>query len=147
MGKKIPYDQALKMAKVEKNISIFAKDNPYGYKFNVNEPRILRLYEKYKERIGVRILSDKQRMNFERLVEKMINKNKEGSEMMKPCFYCKGRKTKLIDNGIALIVKCEKCGIEVRTPHLTVDSARGYWNTKMASLERKAKSTVTAAAK
>lgn len=72
IGKKIQYDQALKMAQTVKNDSIYAKPNPYGYRFNVNHPRILPLYEKYKGKAGERILSDKQRMHFESLVERTI---------------------------------------------------------------------------
>lgn len=72
IGKKIQYDQALKMAQTVKNDSIYAKPNPYGYRFNVNHPRILPLYEKYKDKAGERILSDKQRLHFESLVERTI---------------------------------------------------------------------------
>ncbi len=60
------------MAQTVKNDSIYAKPNPYGYRFNVNHPRILPLYEKYKDKAGERILSDKQRLHFESLVERTI---------------------------------------------------------------------------
>lgn len=77
MGKKIPYDTALKMAHTEQNDSIFAKDNPYGYKLNVNHPEVRKFYEYYKQKIGECILSDSQRRTFEllffQLREKKIN--------------------------------------------------------------------------
>ena len=72
IGKRIQYDQALKMSQTVKNDSIYTKPNPYGYRFNVNHPRILPLYEKYKDKAGERILSDKQRLHFESLVERTI---------------------------------------------------------------------------
>jgi hypothetical protein len=74
MGKKIQYDQALKMAQTVKNDSIYAKPNPYGYRFNVNHPRILPLYEKYKDKAGERILSDQQRRHFEQLIFELIER-------------------------------------------------------------------------
>lgn len=59
---------------------------------------------------------------------------------MKPCAYCNGRKVIFLrDEELRITVKCEKCGVEVRTPYLTEDSARGCWSTKMATLEREAK--------
>ena len=75
MGKKIPYDIAQKMAHTEENMSIFAKTNKYGYQINVNHPRIRPMYELYKEKIGERILSDKQRFDFERLIFELIRRN------------------------------------------------------------------------
>jgi len=45
-----------------------------------------------------------------------------------------------------ITVKCDKCGGEISTPHLTIDSARGYWNMKMAALEHAAKQKKEAAA-
>lgn len=50
MGKKIPYDQALSMAGISPCDTIYAKNNPYGYKINVNHPKIRPLYERYKEK-------------------------------------------------------------------------------------------------
>ncbi|MBR1823291.1 MAG: hypothetical protein IJ779_03540 [Ruminococcus sp.] len=80
MGKKIPYDQALKTAHSEPNDSIFAKPNKYGYQININHPKIRPMYERYKEKLGERILSDKQRFDFERLIFELIRrKNHEQS--------------------------------------------------------------------
>ena len=75
MGRKIPCDTALKMAHTEENTSIFAKSNKYGYQININHPKIRPMYERYKEKIGERILSDKQRFDFERLIFELIRRN------------------------------------------------------------------------
>ena len=80
MGKKIPYDTALKMAETEKNDSIYAKPNKYGYQLNVNHPTIKPLYERYKEKIGERILSDRQRLEFEQIIISIIKKKKGEQE-------------------------------------------------------------------
>jgi len=56
---------------------------------------------------------------------------------MKPCYYCNGRKFQYIrDDDLKISIRCEKCGGEIKTPYLTLDSARGYWNMKMATLEK-----------
>ena len=74
MGKKIPYDTALKMAETEKNDSIFAKPNQYGYKININHPSIRPMYDRYKDKLGERILSNAQRLDFEKLIYKLLEK-------------------------------------------------------------------------
>ena len=74
MGKKIAYDTALKMAHTEPNNSIFAKDNPYGYKLNVNHPEVRKFYDYYKAKVGEFILSDHQRRTFEMLFLQMREK-------------------------------------------------------------------------
>lgn len=76
MGRKIPIDIAQKLAKTKKNESIFNHDNPYGYKINVNHPKIRPLYERFKKKANAVILSDKQRFYFESLVFQMIQKEK-----------------------------------------------------------------------
>lgn len=76
MGKKIPYDQALSMAGISPCNTIYAKDNPYGYKINVNRPKIRPLYERYKEKVGESILSDRQRRHFELLIFELIERRK-----------------------------------------------------------------------
>ena len=76
MGKKIPYDQALSMARISPCDTIYAKNNPYGYKINVNHPKIRPLYERYKEKVGERILSDRQRRHFELIIFEMIERRK-----------------------------------------------------------------------
>ncbi len=74
MGKKIPYDTALKRAETEKNDSIYAKPNQYGYEININNTSIRPMYDRYKDKLGERILSNAQRLDFERLIYKLIEK-------------------------------------------------------------------------
>ena len=76
MGKRIPMDQAMEAVAITPNNSIYAKTNKYGYKINVNHPQIQPLYEYYKRRIGEKILSDRQRLNFECLIFQMIERKK-----------------------------------------------------------------------
>lgn len=76
MGRKIPIDIAQKLAKTQKNKSIFNQDNPYGYKINVSHPEIRPLYERYKQKLNAIILSDKQRFDFEAVIFKMIERKK-----------------------------------------------------------------------
>lgn len=65
------------MASIAANDSIFAKDNKYGYKINVNHPKIRPLYERYKEKVGERILSDQQRRHFELLIHELIERRQK----------------------------------------------------------------------
>ena len=77
MGKKIDFDTALKLGGITTNDSIYAKENKYGYKLNVNHPQILPLYERYKKKLGEKILSDTQRLTFETMIFKALQKKKE----------------------------------------------------------------------
>ena len=81
MGKKIPFDTAQKLAETsqEQELSIYAEYNKYGYKVNINHPDVRPLYERYKEKVGEQILSDKQRHDFEQLFFRMIEKKKSES--------------------------------------------------------------------
>ena len=72
MGKKIPFFSSLNLRTENDNNSIYAKPNSYGYKLNVNNPQILPLYERYKKKLGEKILSDTQRLNFEAIIFKAI---------------------------------------------------------------------------
>lgn len=74
MGRKIPFDTALKIAGVKRNKSIYIADNKYGYKININHPEICPLYERFKEKMKTPILSDKQRFYFESLIFQMIKR-------------------------------------------------------------------------
>lgn len=74
MGKKIPMDIAQKIAKTKNNESIFNYINPYGYKINVNHPKIRPLYEKCKLKLNIVIMSDRQRYDFESVIIKKIEK-------------------------------------------------------------------------
>lgn len=77
MGKKIPYDQALRLAKTTPNNSIFAPPNKYGYKINIQRPKIRPLYERYKKKVGEIILSDQQRFEFEGYIFQMLERGKK----------------------------------------------------------------------
>lgn len=77
MGKRIDYDKALRAAATKSNESIYAPQNKYGYKINVNHPQIKPMYDKYKKQIGEKILSDAQRHHFESLIFTMIEKNRK----------------------------------------------------------------------
>lgn len=68
MGKKMTMETVEKYARIRGNNSIFARDNPSGYQLNVNHPLIRPMYERYKLKLGERILSDAQRLEFERKV-------------------------------------------------------------------------------
>lgn len=74
MGKRIDYDQALQSAAIKPNDTIYAKSNSYGYRINVNHPQIKPLYERYKRHIGEKILSDAQRLHFESIIYKMMER-------------------------------------------------------------------------
>lgn len=68
MGKKIPFFSSLQLGMENDNNSIYAKPNKYGYKLNINNPQIRPLYERYKKKLGEKILSDNQRLTFETLI-------------------------------------------------------------------------------
>jgi hypothetical protein len=61
-------------------MDIYASENPYGYKLNVNHPKIRPLYERYKEKVGARILSDQQRQHFEMLIFEIIERRKSNEQ-------------------------------------------------------------------
>lgn len=77
MGKKIPFFSSLQLGMENDNNSIYAKPNKYGYKLNVNNPQILPLYERYKKKLGEKILSDNQRLTFETLIFNAIADKKK----------------------------------------------------------------------
>ena len=70
MGRKMSMETVDKYSRIreDKKKSIFARDNPSGYQLNVNHPLIRPMYERYKLKLGERILSDAQRLEFERKV-------------------------------------------------------------------------------
>ena len=84
MGKKIPFDIAMRFANEQKNTSIYNVDsygnpcpNRYGYRYNVNHPKIKELYEEYHRKIGVPYtigLTTGQRMHFENMLDRTIEK-------------------------------------------------------------------------
>ncbi len=79
MGRKLPFDRAKKMASISANPSIYNDPcpNKYGYKININHPKIRPLYEAYQAHVGERILSDRQRLHFESIIFQMIQKRSD----------------------------------------------------------------------
>ena len=90
MGNKIPYDLALKSAQIKKNDSIYNTDsagnpcrNKQGYRYNINHPSVYPLYAAYHKHIGVPEhihLTSAQRMQFETILDRMIEKKRGGKE-------------------------------------------------------------------
>ena len=66
------FETAEKLAKVNKNASVFAPQNKYGYKININHPIIRPLYEKCKLKLNIMIMSDQQRHDFETIILRKI---------------------------------------------------------------------------
>lgn len=76
MGNRIPLEKAVRMARISPCEEIYTTNNPYGFRINVNHPRIRPLYQRYKEHIGERILSDNQRRHFELLIFELMERRK-----------------------------------------------------------------------
>lgn len=85
MGKKIPFFSSLNLRTENDNDSIYAKPNSYGYKLNVNHPQIQPLYERYKKKLGVKILSDNQRLTFETIIFQAIALKKGRGKEVEQC--------------------------------------------------------------
>lgn len=89
MGKKIPYDTARIIGGLKKNESIYNLDkdgypcpNRWGYRYNVNHPDIRPLYEAYHKHINVPLqihMTTAQRLKFEAVLDKMIDKKRRES--------------------------------------------------------------------
>lgn len=63
-------------------ISIFSFGNPFGYKYNVNHPKINDLYRRYKKWKGIpesSPMSNEQRREFERYIDGLLF-SKENTE-------------------------------------------------------------------
>lgn len=79
MGKKIPYDQAMQIGRLKTDGSIFTENNRYGYKININHPKIYPMYVRYHEKIGVPLhihLTTAQRLAFESAVMKWFERKR-----------------------------------------------------------------------
>lgn len=73
MGKKLSWEDAEKLGSLkEKDDSIILPPNKYGYRVNINHPKIRPLYEKFKHKRNAIILSDKERFAFELLIHHLI---------------------------------------------------------------------------
>ncbi len=81
MGKAMSMETVQKFFALKSdNNSVYAPENKYGYKINVNHPKIKPLYDEYKKRVRAIILSDKERFEFEGLIMKTIAKGKENAQ-------------------------------------------------------------------
>ncbi len=61
-------------------MSIFIDDNPYGYRININHPKILPLFEKYKKWKEIpsnEPLADAERFEFEDIIINQIERNRK----------------------------------------------------------------------
>lgn len=58
------------------DISIYNASNPYGYKYNVNHPKVNELYRRYQawKGIGQRPMTDDERKDFESYIDGLIEK-------------------------------------------------------------------------
>lgn len=68
MGKKMTRETAAKMSPVHdpsEPVSMLAKPNKYGYRLNIQHPLIGKMHDHYAAKVGEKILSDAQRMDFE----------------------------------------------------------------------------------
>jgi len=68
MGNKMTWETASRLTKMKPVESVWNENNPYGYKLNVNHPRIRPLYEQYIKEHGGQPLSDRERFAFETMV-------------------------------------------------------------------------------
>ena len=68
MGKKMTWETAAKMSPVHdpsEPVSMLAKPNKYRYRLNIQHPLIGKMHDLYAAKVGEKILSDAQRMDFE----------------------------------------------------------------------------------
>lgn len=67
MGKELSWEDAEKLGKLNNNSDeiIMEQPNKYGYRVNINHPLVRPHYERYKQKIGAIVLSDKERLVFE----------------------------------------------------------------------------------
>lgn len=59
---------------------IFNDDNPYGYRININHPKVRKLYERYKKWKGIppaTPMSDNERLEFEMYLIKKETHNEQ----------------------------------------------------------------------
>ena len=56
--------------------SIYAPESKYGYRININHPKIQPFYEAYKRKKRAMILSDEERVDFENKLLAWLEKQK-----------------------------------------------------------------------
>lgn len=85
MGNKFPIDT--RFQSLPEPVSVYIRNNPYGYRININHPKIQPLYERYHEKIGMPLhihLSRQQRLEFERIILRMIERTKRSKQHVQP---------------------------------------------------------------
>lgn len=73
---------------LEDDKSIWTKDNPYTYRININHPKIVPLFERFKKWKGIPVwcpLSDKERFEFERYIRDNL---KTKNDMLRALTIC-----------------------------------------------------------
>lgn len=61
-------------------LSIYAYNNPYGFRLNINHPKIKELYDRYKKWKGFagdKPISDKDRIEFEKYIFNILDRQGE----------------------------------------------------------------------
>lgn len=77
MGKKISFEDAEKLGSLKKkDDSIILPPNKYGYRVNINHPKIRPLYEHFKRKKNAIILSNAERFEFEIMILHFIQKGR-----------------------------------------------------------------------
>lgn len=77
MGKKLSWEDAEKLGSLkEKDDSIILPPNKYGYRVNINHPKIRPLYEHFKRKKNAIILSNAERFEFEMIILNLIERRK-----------------------------------------------------------------------
>lgn len=64
------------------NNSIYCPNNKYGYKYNINHPKINELYLRYKEWKNIPRdypMSDNERFDFEKYLDELLEKKLKNS--------------------------------------------------------------------
>lgn len=75
-GRRQKYNSPPKL--YEQSASMFIHNNRYGFKVNISHPKIAPILVKYKKEHGLSIhhpMSDKDRLDFEHYVFRLVDKN------------------------------------------------------------------------
>ena len=76
MGKKISRENAEKCG-LQTDDRIICEPNKYGYRVNINHPKIRPLYERFKRSKNAIILSDNERLEFENIIISKVKRSKK----------------------------------------------------------------------
>ena len=60
----------------QETVSIYTCGNPWGYRYNVNHPKIRELMQRYKvwKGIAMRPMTDAERLDFEKYLDGVVQK-------------------------------------------------------------------------